>query len=121
MGWILYNDERKPVAKHYHFIKPDGWQVPSTDFHRNNGFDQLKSEKFGVPILNSLLLFLANMESCRYIISHNISFDIKVLGAEMIRAGLKSNNKPHLVCTKQRGTGFAKIPHANGGNGYKNI
>src|SRR5690606_12188592 len=63
-------------------------------------------------------LFLLHMERAKFMIAHNMDFDIKVLGAEMIRAGLKSNNKPHMVCTKVRGTNFARIPSPNG-TGYK--
>ena len=48
-----------------------------------------------------------------------MSFDEKIVGAEMIRLGMKSENKPTKICTKEVSTDFCQIPNQNGFASFK--
>lgn len=91
-------------------IEPNGWTMPNGQFWIDNGFSQEKSIKDGVPIKDTLELFIKYHDQSDYMVAHNMSYDYNVLGAEMIRSGLKCSTKTKHLCTKEIGTTFCGIP-----------
>ena len=59
-------------------------------------------------------MFNEQLQECTHLVAHNMSFDEKVLGAEMIRMKMKSGNKPVKMCTKELSTDFCKLPGQRG-------
>lgn len=104
LAWAFYGSDRKLIESRVDLIKPDGWIVPSETFWIENGFSQRKSESEGIPILDALKGFLQRVEQAQYLVAHNMSYDHPVLGAECIRARMRSRHKPERVCTKDIST-----------------
>jgi DNA polymerase III epsilon subunit-like protein len=93
-------------------IKPDGWEIPKEKFWIENGFSTEVSALEGVDISSVIIPFVNDVEKVDFIVSHNMAFDHPILGAEMIRLGLRSSKKPEKICTKEASTEYCKIPHA---------
>ncbi len=114
LGWAFYDSRFCLIEKRVDLIKPDGWIVPSEKFWIDNGFNQESSERDGIPVTESLNAFLDKLESSKYLIAHNMSYDHMVVGAEFLRLGLRAQNRPKRICTKDESTDFCEIPGAYG-------
>jgi DNA polymerase-3 subunit epsilon len=119
LAWSLTNLENTELTWGNYLIKPDGWEIPceathgkDAEFWIKHGFDTLKSLEFGVPIHDACYGFIADLQSCDVLVAHNMAFDYNVLGAEMVRLGLRSDRVPARICTMEQTTNFCKIPYA---------
>lgn len=110
LAWAFYDADFKLVQKQVDLIKPDGWTIPKEKFWIDNGFDQAISEAEGIPISTCLTTFRDKLEDTKYLVAHNMSYDHNVVGAEFIRLGLRSKNKPTKICTKDEATDYCQIP-----------
>lgn len=110
LAWLVCDEIGKDQHNGNFLIKPDGWKIPQEEFWIANGFSTEKSQLEGIPIADALAPFINHLQECEYLISHNLSFDYNVLGAEMLRAGMRSERRPIRVCTKEESTEYCKIP-----------
>lgn len=110
LAWAFYGPDRKLIDNRVDLIKPDGWVIPTETFWIENGFSQSKSESEGIPILDALTGFLKKVEKAQYLVAHNMSYDHPVLGAECVRAKIRSAHKPERLCTKDISTDYCQIP-----------
>lgn len=115
LGFQVYDENQNLVSEYCNLIKPDGWVVPDSDFHKKHGYSTEKCEQGGVPIAEALGEFVKELQNCRYLIAHNIKFDKNVVGAEMIRANIKSENRPQKICTMMETVNFCQIKKNWGG------
>jgi DNA polymerase-3 subunit epsilon len=118
LAWSLTDLENKELSWGNYLIKPEGWAIPDgTDgkdasFWIKHGYNTAKSLAEGVPIADAVGTFNADLQSADVLVSHNMEFDHKVLGAEFIRLGVRSERVPFRICTKEASTNYCKIPHA---------
>lgn len=118
LAWIIYDDSKNELKVRADLVKPDGWVVPKEKFWIENNLTQERCETDGVPIELLLNEIIEDMVGVDILVSHNMSFDSKILGAEMVRKGMDTGKKITKLCTKVSSTNYCKIPHKNG-NGYK--
>jgi len=114
LAWGVVDDtDVGPILRdgliHKSLIKPDGWTVPDGDFWVEHGYSTAGCEAEGRPIAEVLDEFLRDLNTCRYLISHNLSFDYNVLGAELLRAGKKADRRLRQICTKEASTDWCQI------------
>jgi DNA polymerase III epsilon subunit-like protein len=109
----------KMIESRVDLIKPDGWVMPEDKFWIDNGFSHEKSLAEGISIKEAMENFVAVRSSVDFSIAHNISFDGKILRAEMIRLGITTEFTSKKICTMQSSTKFCELPNANGRGGYK--
>lgn len=110
LAWIKTDMKGNELTRGEYLIKPDGWEMPSGSFWVDNGFTQMESMTLGAPISDVLDLFIKDIETSEFLVSHNMSFDYNVVGSEMLRAGKKSEVKLKRICTKEAGTDICQIP-----------
>ena len=108
LAWLLTDEYGAEVKRGKYLIHPDGWVMPTDKFWTDNGFSQENSIKRGFPIGIVLDLFLGSLDVCDLLVSHNMSFDYHVLGAELLRSRRKIK-KTNKLCTKEIGANFCKI------------
>lgn len=109
-AWIAVHDNGHEEEFSFR-IKPDGWEVPKTDFFIKNGNTTERCEAEGVPIRDVLVLFAEHVGQAKTIVAHNIAFDYTVVVCEFIRYGIKGNgNKPTKFCTMQSTIEMCAIP-----------
>ena len=97
-------------------IRPDGYIIPD-DAVRIHGITTQRAMEEGRALAAVVDEFMADFDQATFIVGHNIDFDKKILGAELIRLHRPDvMNSKRTYCTMQAGTDFCRIP---GKYGYK--
>lgn len=137
MAWAVFLEDGTQQHVHTGLILPDGWEVPSVEtfikkgmspeeaagekgakFWIDNGFTQQQNISEGNPIAYTLKAFINELNACKVLIAHNMSYDFPVVACEMFRANIKASNSPLKFCTKEATTDICKLPSPYG-KGYK--
>ncbi len=114
ISWILTDEKGNAISSGNEIIKPEGFVIPFESV-KVHGISTTKALKDGKPLFDILSAFLKDAKRASCYVGHNISFDQKVVGAELYRLGLPdtiSNRKS--ICTMQSSTNFCKIPDVYG-------
>ena len=116
LAWLLIDDEAHEVASAEYIARPVGFTIP-VDAARIHGITTEIAAAKGVDIGTILDAVMPDIGKVSVLVAHNMSFDEKILGAELLRAGL-----PNVVesrkrqCTMQGATDYCRLP---GQYGYK--
>ena len=108
LGWILMDGEGNRLSQKDYIIRSDGYTIPD-DVVRIHGITTQRALEEGLDLAPVVDEFMADFDQATFIVGHNIDFDKKILGAELIRS-------KRTYCTMQTGTNFCRIP---GKYGYK--
>ena len=116
IAWIFCDQNGTRMESDQFIIKPEGFIVPA-DASRVHGITTERANREGVDLESVLIKFKELVDQADYIVAHNISFDEKIVGAEFLRKGVRTDfeRKPKL-CTMQASTDYCKLP---GPYGYK--
>jgi len=68
-----------------------------------------RCEKEGVRLIDILEDFVEQVDNAEYLIAHNMKFDEKVIGCEMVRMKLGFRQEPNKLCTMQESTNYCKM------------
>jgi len=114
ISWSLYDADGQHWESQNYIIKPEGFVIPE-EAVRIHRITQERALKEGVPLRGALEKFLSDVKSASYLVAHNIDFDEKIIGSELLRAHL-DNPLPAAVkiCTMKSSVDFCKIPSARG-------
>ncbi|MDA3860942.1 MAG: 3'-5' exonuclease, partial [Melioribacteraceae bacterium] len=116
IAWILCDANGTRIEQADYIIKPDNFTIPidATNVH-GISTDQAIIE--GVELNIVLNQFNDLVTQADYLVAHNISFDEKIVGAELLRTAIESDfeNKRKL-CTMLSSTEYCELP---GNYGYK--
>ena len=116
LSWIKTDNNGTVLSQGDYIIKPDGFVIPESAAAVHNITTAIALEK-GQPLTEVLEKFKSEIASADLIIGHNISFDMKVVGAELIRTGGKDIlEKKKYFCTMKSTINFCAI---RGPYGYK--
>src|SRR5690606_21334009 len=91
IAWILFDEEGGQLSADDHIILPVGYKIPSA-VARIHGITQQRAEAEGIDLKFVLESFLDALETADTVVGHNISFDVKIIGAELLR-----NKLPNLL------------------------
>ncbi len=116
IAWQLHDKSGALVKQENFIIKPDGFEIPYSS-EKIHGISTAKATEAGVPLVYAITQFAEAIKSAKYIIGHNVKFDINITAAEFLRAGVANDllQKPH-VCTMELTREFCQLP---GGRGAK--
>jgi len=121
IAWSLYDSEGNNWENYNYIIKPDGFVIPieSTKIHR---ISQERAMKEGVSLKKALDHFLTDVKSSAYLVAHNIDFDEKIIGSELLREKLPNYlTNSQKICTMKSSSSFCKIPNNRGGYKWPNL
>lgn len=110
LGWILTDKDGNTLNEGNEIVRPEGFIIPA-DAANVHGITTEKARQLGKPLQDVIELFLNDVKQVKYLVGHNISFDQRVVGAELCRLGLTdivSNKKS--ICTMKTTVDFCKIP-----------
>ncbi|MFQ6539735.1 MULTISPECIES: 3'-5' exonuclease [Aphanothece] len=114
IAWLLtdHQGHRKQTVEA--IIRPDGFAIPA-DAARVHGITTARAMAEGQPLPDVLQRLLADLRRADTLIAHNLAFDEKVLGAELLRCGLP-NPLPSLSrnCTMEASTELCQLPGSFG-------
>ena len=109
LSWIITDDNGNRLKTADHIIRPNGFTIPvaSSNIH---GITTEKAMAVGDDLYEVVKEFLNDYEAADLIVAHNVNFDKNVVGAEIIRMGLKDiiDSKPS-VCTMISSTEYCAL------------
>ncbi|NQY01078.1 MAG: 3'-5' exonuclease [Flavobacteriaceae bacterium] len=116
IAWILCDKTGNRIESNDFIIKPENYKIPR-DASRVHGISTEKAMTEGKDLLEVLNHFNKLVERSDFIVAHNISFDEKILGAELLRKKVQSNfNSKKKLFTLKSSSNYCKIW---GAYGYK--
>lgn len=116
IAWILSDTKGNRIESDNFIIKPENYVIPS-DASKVHGITTERALKEGKNLEEVLMIFNKLVGQADFIVGHNISFDEKILGAELLRKGIRSEfEKKRKLCTMHASTDYCRLP---GPYGYK--
>lgn len=110
IAWIFCDKEGNRIESAEYIIKPENFTIPA-DASKVHGITTEKAINEGEDLEKVLNLFNELVKKSEYIVAHNISFDEKILGAELIRKQVKSDfESKKKLCSMKASTNYCKIP-----------
>ncbi len=107
-GLLLYNKS--------FIVRPEGYVIPQAA-EKVHGISTEKALAEGMDLETVLREFDEDLRQVSVIVGHNISFDLRIAGAEYVRKGIATVlHDIHAICTKEESTDFCALP---GGKGNK--
>ena len=99
IGWIFCDETGNRIEQDDFIIKPKEFTIPK-DAEKIHGISTEKAISEGIELEKVLIKFNELLVKSKFLIAHNISFDEKIVGAELLRIALKSSfNKKKKLCT----------------------
>ena len=81
---------------------------PSIDLH---GITLEKAYEKGTPLKDVISLFMEDYKQAKYVVGHNVAFDKKIIGAELVRLGGEDiMEEKQSYCTMLLSTNYCRIP-----------
>jgi len=116
IAWIFCDEKGNRIESDDFIIKPENYTIPS-EASKIHGISTKKAMSEGAELENVLVKFNSLVEQADFIVAHNISFDEKIIGAELLRKNIRSNfERKGKLCTMKASTDYCKLP---GPYGYK--
>lgn len=117
IAWILCDIERKQIISEKYLVKQTEFIPESAT--RIHGITNQMCNESGIAIEEAVQKLIPEIKNSKYVIAHNIEFDIPVIESEFHRLGHKRQfTRKKKICTMKKGTSYCEIPRAYG-RGYK--
>lgn len=110
LAWQLHAADGSLIEVGNHIIKPDGFSIPfnATKIH---GITTEHALEVGKPIAEVLQIFAEVVSKTKYLVGHNIGFDINVMGSEYLRVCENPlENYPRVDTCTETTAEFCKLP-----------
>jgi len=119
LAFQLHDAKGKLLQQYSQIIKPNGFEIPY-DAAKVHKITTERALKEGIDLSQALLDFVNALQQAQVIAGHNIiSYDIPVITAEFIRAGLDKNlierKEPIDTCTSKEVINFCGLKGGKGG------
>ena len=120
LSWII-TDSIGGISKvGNHIIKPEGFIIGSSQ--RVHGITQKKAMEEGDDLKTVLQEFVKDINSAQMIIGHNVEFDMKIVGAELLRSGYYDIFEgKHYFCTMKNTIDYCCLPGGHKGPKYPKL
>jgi DNA polymerase III epsilon subunit-like protein len=116
LAFLHYDENGNKIDGREYIIRPEGFTIPA-EASRIHGITTEKAEREGHDLKVVLKEFYDYVGQAEYLVAHNMSFDEKILGAELLRNGMPNCILSKMkICTMQGSTDFCRI---EGPYGYK--
>ena len=114
MAWLLYDEEGNCVESRSAIVRPDGFVIPA-EAAAVHGITTVRAAAEGVDLGALLADFARAVDIAQVLVAHNVSFDEKIVGAELLRTGVESRfNERVRFCTMTTSTDLCAIPSRYG-------
>lgn len=96
LAWVRTDEDGQEISAAEYIIKPDGFRIPWRSWWVH-GISTRKALREGVDLDEALDAFVSSLDGVSVLVAHNMAFDEKILGAELLRSG-----RPNVVETRRR-------------------
>lgn len=87
LGLIFVGHDHQVQAEYEWLIKPEGWEM-HPEATEKTGLTTEYLKKHGVPIASAIQQYRSALEARRVVAGFNVQFDLKMMRAELRRAGI---------------------------------
>ena len=116
LAWQIHDDLGRFVENYNYLVQPEGFEIPIAA-KMVHVISTEHAMKYGRPLNEVLDLFMESAARAKYLVGHNINFDLNVLGCEFLRSG-RANPLPQWqiidTCTEKTAE-FCQFPGGKGG------
>lgn len=117
IAWVEFDARGNRIGAQDLLIKPVGFKIPA-EATRIHGITTEKAKAQGVSLKRALSMFSKAAANAQVIVAHNVNFDVSIVRAELLRAGLPDClDGKAFTCTMQESTQYRRPP--GGRRGYK--
>ena len=116
IAWQLHDEMGKLIEHQDYLVKPEGFNIPY-DAERIHGISTELAEAEGISLAEVLEKLNIALSKTKFIVGHNLGFDINIMGCEFHRMDVESpmSSMPILdTCTEVTAT-LLKLPGGRGG------
>ncbi|MCF8303671.1 MAG: DNA polymerase III subunit alpha [Bacteroidales bacterium] len=118
LAWQLHDEKGELFEAGNYIIQPEGFTIPY-NASKVHGITDEKAQQEGVDLNFVLDKFNDALTKTQFIVGHNISFDVSILGAEYYRKSIQTNLlETPAVDTMDESTDYLKLAGGKGG-GFK--
>lgn len=116
IAWLVADASGNELGSAEHTVKPEGYTIPPAA-SKIHGITTEAALRDGLAIDAVLDATVKAIGAASALIAHNIAFDEKILGSELLRAGYPNHvEDKQRLCTMQAATNYCRI---RGPYGYK--
>lgn len=116
IAWLCCDEAGAEVASREYIIRPEGFVI-TRQASNVHGITTKRAQAEGVDLQPVLEEFSEAAMPADTVVGHNVDFDTKIVGAELIRADMKDVFAGKtLRCTMRESTDHCRLP---GRHGYK--
>ncbi len=116
IAWLQYDDKGKELSARNHIVKPEGFTIP-LEASQIHGITTKRAQQEGIALKTVLNEFAALIDKSRLLIAHNMAFDEKIVGAELLRNRMKNGlAQTEKICTMKSSTTYCGL---SGEYGFK--
>ena len=90
LAWQVHDNLGNCIDNKDFLIKPDGYNIPY-DSEKIHGISTELAEEDGYNLLDVLKQFNEAVKESKFVIGHNVKFDLNIMGCEFHRANLQNN------------------------------
>ena len=90
LAWQIHDNLGNCIESKDFLIKPDGYNIPY-DSQKIHGISTELAERDGHDLLEVLTQFNEAVKNSKFIIGHNVKFDLNIMGCEFYRLKIKNN------------------------------
>ena len=116
IAWQLHDEQGRFIEAQNHLVIPDGFIIP-IDAKMVHGISTEYATQHGKPLNEVLDLFMQAAAKAKYLVGHNIEFDLNILGCEFLRMGRTNPLSRWTIvdtCTEKTAE-FCQLPGGKGG------
>ena len=116
IAWQLHDQDGVMVSNKEFIVSPEGFTIPYESEQIHGISTQLATDK-GIPLREVLNHFQSDLKQTKYVVGHNVSFDLNIMGAEFFREKVATqlNSLPVIdTCTELTAT-LCQLPGGRGG------
>lgn len=116
LAYLVYDFDGNLIHSCNEIVKPNGFTIP-IDASKVHGITTDIANQRGSKIEEVFELFFIHLKRAKVIVAHNMAYDEKIIGSELIRLGLENTlDTKEKICTMESTVDLCKI---DGPYGYK--
>ena len=110
LAYLMYDFDGNLIGEGNHIIKPEGFIIPY-EAEKVHGISTVKALQQGEELEFVIDLFYTHIKNAAVLVAHNMSYDEKIMGCEMLRTGRKNIiQDKKKICTMETSTEYCRIP-----------
>ena len=114
LAWLVCDEAGNDIESRSAIVRPNGFAIPA-EAAVVHGITTARALAEGVELEALLEDFARAVDTSRVLIAHNMSFDEKIMGAELLRTGVGSSfDDRERFCTMKTSTELCAIPSRYG-------